>query len=259
MPGQRGRARPTIQGGLRMHRRQVLAFALAAHFAPTGHGMPVQLVVAAVNDSGGSQVAGKLLTEIYRRAGIDLKIQVLPSARAGLMAASGQLDGELIRVRNYGLDHPLLIRVDPAFYRVSVRAYTLVDRHIDIRSRADLMHYSIGAIRGMPYVKEFVGDHAQLSLTQRPVQMFRMLQAGRVDAVISTSISARSTIEQLQIGALVAASPELGTLDLHHYLHVKHASIAARVSELIQKMKSSGELDRLTQQFEQLAPLSEAD
>ncbi len=210
------------------------------------------LTITAVSATGASGVAARLLTDIYRRAGIGLNITVLPAARASLVALSDQADGELMRIASYGQTYPQLLRVDPPFYRVSVRAYSVPARNASVRSREDLRHYSIGSLRGMPYVQDLTESHPALTLTQSPLQLFRMLLAGRVDLAVCTTLAARHAL--LSLGAPeVDASPELASFDLHHYLHVRRRDVAQRITDALRRMRDGGELAQLTAGYEAAA------
>jgi len=216
------------------------------------------LAITAVSKSGGSGVAARLLGEIYRQAGLQFQLEVLPAPRAALMSLSGQMDGDLIRIPSYTQEHPQMVRVDPPYYRVSVRAYSMPDRFAHVRTREDLQHYSVGAIRGMPYAQELTENHPALTLAQNSLQMFRMLQARRLDLVLSSTLSAQSSIEQLRIKD-VLISPELARFELHHCLHMRRKELAPRIGEVIRKMKANGELERLITQYEAAAASSETE
>lgn len=210
------------------------------------------LTVTAVNQTGGSGVAARLLAEIYRRAGLGLQIDVLPAARASLMTLSDKADGELIRIATYGQIYPQLVRVDPAYYRAIVRAYSLPGRNASVQSRDDLKHYALGSIRGMAYVQELTESHPALTLTQSPQQLFRMLTAGRLDVALCTTLAAQSAMASLGIKEL-DVSPDLARFELHHYLHVRRKELAPRLANVIRRMKDSGELEQLTLQYEAAA------
>ncbi|MFT7772299.1 substrate-binding periplasmic protein [Roseateles sp.] len=211
------------------------------------------LYVTAVSKTGSSGVAARLLADIYRRAGLGLQIEVLPAPRASLLALSDKADGELVRIASYGQTYPQLLRVDPAFYRVSVRAYSLAARGAHVLTREDLRHYALGSIRGMAYVQELTEHHPALTLTQSPLQLFRMLVAGRLDLAVCTTLAARSAIAELDLKDL-DISPELARFELHHYLNLRRRELAQRIAEVIRKMRDSGELEQLTQQYETAAP-----
>lgn len=215
------------------------------------------LVITAVNKSGASAVAAQLLTEIYRRAGLGLQIDVMPPPRASLTALSDKADGELIRIASYGQVYPQLLRVEPPFYRVSIRAYALPARGASVQTRDDLKHYAVGSIRGMAYVQELTENHPALTLTQNPTQLMRMLMAGRIDLALCTTLAAQSAMASLGVKDL-DASPELARFDLYHYLHVRHQDLAARLGDTIRRMRDSGELEPLTQRYELAAARAEA-
>src|SRR6185369_8066840 len=68
-------------------RRSLLAAAVAGLAAPQALALET-LVITAVNKGGSSAVAARLLTEIYRRAGLGLQIDVLPPPRTSLLTLS---------------------------------------------------------------------------------------------------------------------------------------------------------------------------
>ena len=232
-------------------RRRLLAAAVAGMAAPQAVAADT-FVITAVNKTGASAVAAKLLADIYRRAGLNLQIDVLPAPRASLTALSDKADGELIRIASYGQTYPQLLRLDPPFYRVSVRAYAQRARAVSVQSRDDLKHYSLASIRGMAYVQELTEHHPALTLTQNPLQLFRMLAAGRVDLAVCTTLAAQSAIVELGLKDL-DSSPDLARFELHHYLHVRRRDMAPRVADVIRRMRDSGELEQLTAQYEAAA------
>src|SRR5262249_13698360 len=127
--------------------------------------------------------------------------------------------------------------------------YSMAARSANVQAREDLRHYSLGSIRGMAYAQELTENHPALTLTQNPLQLFRMLAAGRVDAAICTTLAAQSAIASLGLKD-VDSSPDLARFELHHYLHVRRKDLAPRIAEAIRRMKDSGELDQLTARYE---------
>lgn len=237
-----------VHGGIG---RRAFAGALLGWSATGAHARDV-LTITAVNKTGASAVAARLLADIYRRAGLELQIEVQPAPRAGLTALSGQADGELVRIASYGQNYPQLIRIDPPFYRVGVRAYSLPSRSASVRTRDDLKHYTLGSIRGMAYVQELTETHPAVTQTQNAQQLFRMLLAGRLDLALCTTQAARASL--LSLGAPeVDASPELAAFELHH-LHERRRDLAPRIADAVRRMRDSGELAQLTANYEAALP-----
>lgn len=237
------------------HRRRRISAALllgALPWPPAGAQAPApELRIAAVQKDALSWVAARLLTEIYRAAGLRLVIEPLPAIRAGMAALGGELDGELIRIRAYSQRHPQLLRVEPAYYRLSVQAYSLPTRRLRIASREDLRLYTLGAVRGLSYVPELTAGHPALTQAQNAEQLFRMLQAGRLDLVLESSVSAGYVLDRLALHD-VTASPELAHYELYHYLHPRHRELLPRLSEAIRRLKASGELGQLSTYYESM-------
>lgn len=231
--------------------RRLFAAALLGLAAPHARALET-LTVTAVARTGGSGVAARLLAEIYRRAGLGLNVEIMPAARASLTSLGDKADGELMRIASYGQNYPQLVRVDPAFYRISVRAYSLPSRSASVQSRDDLRHYAVGAIRGMAYAQDMTESHPALTLTQSPLQLFRMLLAGRIDVALCNTLAAQSALNSL--GAKdVEVSPELARFELHHYLHQRRRELVPPLAEAIRRMRDSGELEQLTLKYEAAA------
>lgn len=197
-------------------------------------------------------VAQQLLGEIYRRSGLGLQIEALPPARATLSAQADRVDGELMRTFAYGLEHPELLRVTPPFYRVAVHAFWLRGRALTVRSSADLQRYSVCALRGVSFVPLFTRGHPALTLVQNGAQMFRMLESGRVDLVLNGLFSSQVIQARLQL-VDIETSPELGRLELFHYLRPQRAREARLLGDTIHQLRASGELERLTARYEKAA------
>jgi len=161
----------------------------------------------------------------------------------------GKADGDLIRIPSYGQIYPQLVRVDPPYYRIVIKAYSLVARSANVQTRDDLKHYALGSIRGMAYAQELTENHPALTLAQNPLQLFRMLAAGRVDVALCTTLAAQAAISNLALKD-VEVSPDLARFEMHHYLHMRRKDLAPRIGEVIRKMKDSGELEQLTTRYE---------
>lgn len=209
-------------------------------------GPPSENVQGAVE----AAVAQRLLNEIYRQSDLGIEIIALPAARSNLDVKSGRIDGELMRTRAYGLRNPDLLRVEPAYYRAAVHAFSLKTRQLQIQGREDLARYSIGALRGVSYVPALVAGHEAVTLAGTSEQLMRMLEVGRIDMVWNGRLSGRLALARLGLTGAVSISPELERFELFHYLRPDKSAAAVRLSATIQRMRASGELERLTQEYE---------
>lgn len=209
--------------------------------------LPVRL---AANERLAEQwVAQRVLSEAYARAGLSLQIEAMPPARANIEAVRGLLDGEVARIYAYGERNPTLIRVKTPIYSLTTVAFSVRDRMVGVKKPEDLSRYSVGALRGVAHSDRITQGHSSVTFTQTAEQMFRMLRAGRFDVAMDTGINGRYVIGSKGLDDIVA-SPDLASLELYHYVHSKHASLAERIDSVLQKMQASGELDGLRKRAE---------
>lgn len=215
----------------------------------TATAQPQELRIAAVERNAVGWVAAQLLGDVYKEAGLALRILPMPASRANLAGTTGQVDGELIRIHSYGQRHPQLLRIEPPLYRLAVAAYSLPARSARVSSREDLQHYSMGTVRGLVYAQELTEGHPSVTLTLNVEQLLRMLQAGRIDLALETRLGARYAQRRLGLQDLVP-SPDLARLDLYHYLDRRHSALAVRLSEALARLRARGDYERLIARYE---------
>lgn len=207
-----------------------------------------ELYLAANEKATEQQVAEILLKEIYKSAGLVAKVEPLPGARANAAALRGEKDGEVARIRAYSERYPSLIRVDPPYYYLTTAVFAKPGGK-PIKDKADLASYRVGIVRGIAHAEAAVSGMSKVEVVSDYEQLFRMLDAGRIDVAIDTGINGRMTIKRLAL-AKVEQIGELARLDLHTLLHPKNEAMAVRIGNAIRGMKASGELDKLIERAE---------
>jgi ABC-type amino acid transport substrate-binding protein len=92
-------------------------------------------------------VSAQILTDVYQKSGMGVKIELMPPPRATKEALAGRVDGEVSRVKSHGDDNPALIRVTPAYTYFTMTAFSRLA--VSIESPADLKKYRVGVVRGL--------------------------------------------------------------------------------------------------------------
>lgn len=227
-------------------RRAALGLGLVAGVA---HAAGPPLTLAANEKLAVQWVASRMLKAIYAKAGLELQVVALPATRANLETVGGLRDGEVARIAAYGERNPTLLRVPTPYYYIATTAFSLKSRSAAVRSRADLVHYSVGAIRGVTHAQDITEGHPSVTLTPTAEQLFRMLQSGRFDLALDTRINGEYVVQR---GGLrdIEISPDLARHDLFHFLHPRHAARVDAIDAVIRQMRASGELERLRLQAE---------
>ena len=202
------------------------------------------VLVTAVN-SADTIIGEVILREAYARLGITLDIIKVPGERALRMANRGDVAGDIHRLDGLSATYPNLIKVSPPINFLDGAVFTrTVSFPVD--GWDSLRPYRIGILRGTKFVEQNT-----LEMDRHVVGSYegliKMLNRGRIDVMVVPYLSGAFQIRQ--IGAdgeeATALEPRLTKLDLYHYLHVRHEPLVKRISNVLETMRSSGELEAI--------------
>jgi polar amino acid transport system substrate-binding protein len=208
------------------------------------------LKLAAIADSSLSDVSTRILTDIFKHAGIDLSVVSLPARRASTEARIGELDGETARNGNYADAYPELVRIDPSYYAYQTSAFVKTGSAINITKREDLLPYRIGIVRGVKTASDLVLGASHITEASHVEQLLLMLRLNRFDIAIASSLAANVAGKKLGIDT-VEERTVLSKTDLFVHLHVKHQALVPLISQTILTLKKSGELAKIIRAAEQ--------
>lgn len=234
----------------------VVASACSAQVAVQPSGLPppapdeaLRLEVSRIAESGTQTVAASVLREVYARAGVGLRVVVMPSTRASNELDAGRLDGEAARIASYFDDHPLLMRVGPPLMTVDAVVYTRAGADFPVEDARSLHGHRVGIVRGILQTRWAVAGVPDVLEVNSGPQMYRMLAAGRLDAIVDTPMNHRLHTTRLGLVDVVPRAT-LRTEPVYHGLHRRHAATAERVRATLRAMEDSGELAALVAKAE---------
>jgi ABC-type amino acid transport substrate-binding protein len=78
-----------------------------------------------------------------------------------------------------------------------------------------------------------------------------MLDAGRIDLLITARINGLLMTKDLGLGTIKPLSPPLSRLWVYHYLHERHKDLVPIIDAVFKAMQESGELEALREQATQ--------
>ena len=78
--------------------------------------------------------------------------------------------------------------------------------------------------------------------------VIRMLDAGRIDLLITARINGLLLAKELRLDAIKPLSPPLSRLWVYHYLHERHKDLIPTIDAVFKAMQESGELETLREQ-----------
>ncbi|MDA7816805.1 transporter substrate-binding domain-containing protein [Sulfurimonas sp.] len=190
-----------------------------------------------------------VLSEMFKRANIELDYQVLPNQRSLLNANNGVSDGDATRIWNIDKMYPNLIRVP-----VQVHSLDLVlisNKKLNFKDLSDLKNYNVGVIRGMKIAEKTVAKHSPKSVTAgtNHDQIMMMLESGRIDVVVAAKIEFYLNLENSKSDTLYLHKKTILSLPLYPQLHKKNKAYIAKLRDALQSMHDDGTYKEIQNMF----------
>ncbi|MFA9219530.1 MAG: hypothetical protein ACEQSK_20835, partial [Sphingomonadaceae bacterium] len=238
---------------LRRHRRSLLLLLLAAVVgalpAAAAPAAPAPLVLA-ISANAYHSVQGPWLELIYREAfrrlGRPLRIEVLPSKRASVMADAGLVDGELHRAAVYADSHPQLRRVEVSHFAVQLAAYS---QHPDLTLTAGWDSFNQTRWR-VDYILGSAASSAELTRRVAPAQLstvtaadlgLRKLMFDRSDVLLAVDLNVDPLLGMPEFRASpIRKVAELQAVPCYPYLHQRHAALVPQLEQVLLQMRQEG-------------------
>ncbi len=197
-------------------------------------------------------VAEAIFLQAMRNLKVSVEIDAVPPARANMLNLSGTVAGEVARIESYGAKNPSLIRVEPGHYYLTSVAYARKDHNVTLSSVTDLAQYKVAHIRSVQHSTDIVKDLPFMRESNNSESLFSLLEAGRVDVVVTTGVDGRMMLQQMQMADAVEAVAELARRELFVYLNPEFKQWQQPISLELQRMKASGEMVKIIAAQEQL-------
>ncbi|MCL1088974.1 transporter substrate-binding domain-containing protein [Shewanella profunda] len=199
-----------------------------------------------------------VINEVFHRLGHRVNWAYVPWARTIKVAETGQVDlipsHSMTTERESFLD-PMLLGYDKRY----VYYYALASQPTAVQEFNKLTPYIIGALRGTFYSAQFNEnmDQLKVSFVNTNSQLINMLKAGRIDLAISS--------EQHEMHSF-ANDPMLKQMEYvdisknGRYFSIPSRSpqykYAEQVRQIVDKMRTSGEITRLFESYGVEPPLN---
>lgn len=162
----------------------------------------------------------------YKALGQSVECVSLPRARGVQQIAMGELDGSALRSKEFGLQFPHLIRVEPPIKAITLVIYRQVGSEVN---RDNWRSYSIATLRGA-----IIFDHmlAGLDVTRLGTleAAIKQLSSGRADLLVGDTQLVPRMLRDLGVTNVEMLTPPLTTVFLYHYLQPEHREIADNLS-----------------------------
>jgi len=195
-----------------------------------------------------------VLTEAFKRNGIEFKAIHLPSLRSLESTNSGVLDGELHRVSNFHEvskgKYPNLIKIDSDLVHVWVVAFST--KNIRINSWKDLKDYYISYYRGRKNITaalQNVVPQKQIFRVNNDKKAFELLSAGRIDFVVTERNQGNKILSKYPEFSTISEVGQLQQSIIFAYINKKYKDLAHKIATSIDEMKKDGTFKRLVEKM----------
>ncbi|MDD2885798.1 MAG: transporter substrate-binding domain-containing protein [Dechloromonas sp.] len=203
------------------------------------------LVISTNNTPLDRKALERLSQAAAQRIGVNIQLVSNPSERSLFMANQGEVDGEGLRIAGLNQHYPNLVQVQERFIGISFVAFSK-DASINLdQSWNSLKPYRVAFINGWKMFEANTAEVRSVTKVDKPEQLFRMLDGGRVDLALYTRADGVALLKTLGLRSIAPISPSLKEVDMYLYLHKKHQALAPRIAQALREMKADGTYNKI--------------
>ncbi len=188
--------------------------------------------------------------EAFKRLGVPLEVELMPTQRMTAMVDSGAVDGQFGRVLAYAETHPEQVRVDEPMYEVGFALWVsnpalTLSRVQDLAATNLIGVYRRGVELCQRSLFPLVPTDRLFSVATEHDGL-RMLVTGRVDYFCEIDAALQNALHSPEFKD-TAVRPLLSIGDriaIYPYLSRKQADMAPRLAAVLKGMKAEGLLER---------------
>ena len=208
------------------------------------------LTFTQIVDTPDQAIGAVIVKAAYKKLGIPVKFAILPGKRALTESSEGRADGEVHRIFEIGNAYPTLLRVPTPINYIEPSAFS--KKHgFEVTDCAALQGYQIGIVQGVKHSQLCTQGMENVFVGDDLTGVMRMLDAGRIDLLITARINGLLLAKELRLDAIKPLSPPLSRLWVYHYLHERHKDLVPTIDAVFKAMQESGELEVLREQAAQ--------
>lgn len=186
-----------------------------------------------------------ILTEAYSKIGYRAEYVEFPPNRMIASFVSGQIDALVIAEASFSGDYPDSIRIETPIWVDELVAFTKAP--LPVQGWESMRAYRIGYISAMFIIEKNLSGGFATFPVKDPVQLFRMLDVGRIDIVVTSRAVGELTIANLGLKNISRAKEPLAIVPNYHYLSKGNADIARKLSVVLEEMDRSGRMEQITE------------
>lgn len=195
----------------------------------------------------------RLVKEIFKRLGYEVKVNFVPAERALRNLNDGLDDGALGRTKGILKKYTNIRQLpEKAFDRdfmVFTRAKSFIPKNWE-----SLSPYNIGIITGWKILENNIKKAKSIVKVKDGNQLFQLLDNNRVDIIIYNRWGGLFLAKKMGLSEIKILEPPLVKAPHYFNLSKKHENLISPANDELRKMKLDGTYDKIVK--ETLAPLA---
>jgi polar amino acid transport system substrate-binding protein len=214
----------------------LLAFTQCAAVAATIHAKEIR--VGTILHIQPDHPTVHLVKKAYAELGFEMILERLPTERAILEMNRGELlDANLAATVLFESHNPALIRVPVPIYQLEFAVFSNRPA-LKITEWSQLLPYNVVVIKGMLAVEQALAQNQgqQIEAVMSLEQALRQLELGRNHLAVLPKFEAEAMLNVLQLKKVRVLSPSLAIVPAYHYVHSKHKSLVAPLTEVLARL-----------------------
>ena len=185
-----------------------------------------------------------VVIEACRRVGLTMSRVHLPAGRTLALANQGVEDGVYSRISGFSARYPELVVVPEPVGEITYVAFSR-NTELAISGWESLRPLSLAVVQGRATTDVHTAGMQDVVYVREPLQLFRMLKAGRVEVVVYEHWQGVVAARRVGLVDVVVHQPALQSLPLYLYLNSRHAALVPKLAEALRSMKQDGTYARL--------------
>jgi polar amino acid transport system substrate-binding protein len=184
-----------------------------------------------------------IMGEVFRRAGLELKLIKLPAERALLNADLGIIDGDLSRIAGLDKNYKNLIQIPEVLFMWEFVAFSKIS--VNPPDVNHLTKQSIGHLKGWKIYERMFEKASNVITVDTPEQLFLLLKKDRIEVALFERWMGAVQIKKMEIHSAHPLLPPLAKREMFVYLNKKHEKIVPRLVEELRALKRNGFYDKV--------------
>ena len=180
-----------------------------------------------------------VVTEIFKRMGIEIKIIPMPSKRSLINANKGIEDGNFVRTKGITARFPNLLMVPERLSINYIVAFSK-NRNILVNGWKSLNSFHVVCVNGWRNCERELPAPKQKTIVKNDTLLFTLLEKNRADVGIFGRSTGQATLKKLGVKDISPLDPPIVVSDLFLYIHKKYKSLIPAISSTLRQMKNDG-------------------